>query len=58
MSTAAQQTSAELSRLQELGRELGASFLPPTDRQGAAVRTILVASIDMWLIAVEGVVGV
>lgn len=47
MSTKAlQETSAELSRLQELGRELGASFLPLTEQQGAAIRTILVASTD------------
>lgn len=40
--------SAELSRLQQRGRELGASFLPPTEQQGTAVRTILLASIDTY----------
>ena len=44
--TAVQKENAELSRLQDLGRELGASFLPPTERQGAAIRTILLASTD------------
>jgi len=44
--TAEQKTSAELSHLQKLGRELGASFLPPTEQQGTAVRTILIASTD------------
>lgn len=47
MSTETQHTtSAELSQLQELGRELGTSFLPLTEQQCAAVRTILVASTD------------
>lgn len=39
-------TCAELSRLREQGRELGTSFLPPNERQAAAIRTILIASID------------
>ncbi|MGO1173969.1 MAG: hypothetical protein ACTMKU_06670 [Actinomycetaceae bacterium] len=43
---AAQKENAELSQLQERGRELGASFLPPTERQGVAIRTILLASTD------------
>lgn len=37
---------AELSHAYERGREFGASFLPPTERQGAAIRTILIASTD------------
>lgn len=35
---------AELSQLREQGRRLGASFLPLTKRQAAAVRTILLGS--------------
>lgn len=38
--------SAELARLRQEGKELGASFLPLSKRQAAAVRTILMGSID------------
>ncbi len=33
--------SAELARLREEGKKLGASFVPLTKRQATAVRTIL-----------------
>lgn len=35
---------AELARLQEEGRRLGASFMPLTKRQAAVVRTTLIGS--------------
>lgn len=34
----------ELDRLRQVGRELGASFMPLTKRQAAAVRAILLGS--------------
>lgn len=43
---AVEKDSAELLRLRQEGQELGASFLPLSKRQAAAVRTILIGSID------------
>ncbi len=45
MSTApSMKERTELDRLRQAGRELGASFMPLTKRQAAAVRTILIGS--------------
>lgn len=46
MTTAIAKESAELARLHQDGKELGASFLPLSKRQAAVVRTILIGSID------------